>query len=83
VLVDGGQAVAGVDEEQHHVRLFHRQQGLLGHGRIDTNLIAADPASVDDNETAPVKAVSLAVLAVAGQAGESRPPAHPGNRSGG
>ncbi len=66
-LVGGGQAGAGIDQEQHGIGLLDGLQRLLGHFRIDALFVAGDAAGIDDDEFLALP-LGLAVLAVAGQA---------------
>ena len=53
VLVDGGDALAGVDHEHQHVALVHRAQGLAAHGPQDALGRGIEAAGVDHAEARP------------------------------
>jgi hypothetical protein len=66
----GIQAVAGIHQQQHHVRLVDGQQGLLGHGGIDAHLVAGDAAGIDDDEgRSPMRPRRTAVAGQTGKVG--------------
>ncbi len=68
-LIRGGQAGPRIHHEEHHVRLFDGQQGLLGHLQLDPLLGAIDTAGIDHDKF-QLAQLRLAVFAVPGQAGE-------------
>ena len=53
VLVDGGDALAGVDHEHQHVALLDRAQGLPAHGPQDALGRGIEAAGVDHAEARP------------------------------
>ncbi len=70
-LIRRHQAGAGVDHEQHDVRLFDRQQRLTGHARFDAVFGAVDTAGIDDDEFIAFD-FSTTILAVTRQPREIR-----------
>jgi hypothetical protein len=77
ILVDGGDPLAGVQHEHHHVRFVQRAQRLLAHGAQDAGGRRVEASGVDDAE-AHRTPVSDAVAAIARHArhvlDQGRPP---------
>ncbi len=69
IFIARSQPGTGIEQEKYRVGLFHSLMGLLGHGRVDPLLFAADTSSINDDK-ASIGEARLSVLAVAGQAGQ-------------
>ncbi|MNZ46911.1 hypothetical protein D3C78_646080 [compost metagenome] len=68
-LVGGGQAGAGVNQEQDHIGFFDGQQRLLGHFFVHAVLVTGNTTGVDQDVRTALPA-RFTVLAVSGQPGQ-------------
>ena len=66
MLVRSGQPFAGIDHDEHRVRLVERSYGLLDHAFVDALLTPGNAAGVD-NEVGNRTELAEAVLAIARQ----------------
>lgn len=68
-LIRCGQTGTGIHHEQHNVRFFDGQQGLLGHLQLDPLFSAIDTAGIDHDKF-QLAQLRLTVFTVPGQTGK-------------